>query len=567
MSIVLYRKYRPTNFDEVVGQEHIVKTIQNAIKKGRIAHAYLFSGPRGTGKTTIARILAKTINCRKPKDGNPDNECSVCKEINENKFLDLIEIDAATHTQVDKIREIIEKINFVPTNGKYKVYIIDEVHMLSKGAFNALLKTLEEPPKHAVFILATTEAHKIPATIVSRCQKFDFRRLKVNEIKKGLADIAEKEGVKVERGVLDFIATNSNGGMRDSQSLFGQILSFEDKNITMKGVQEILAIADVSKSMELIDFISENKYSEAIIYINKINDEGYDGEQFAKSVVEYTRKLMLVKVSPEMKARFLVEMTEEQVNRLEDISKKIAVPKLVGIIRAFMKAKEEIRSAVLPQLPLELAICEIEMAETGSGVKYSAGVNGSGNIDSALKGAEKKKNVFCESKKSGVSLSIEKLHNMAKESIGLPKKEEAKAAEEYAKNKSEMAEQAEVASEGDMDFEKVKGDWREIIEELKVHNHSLTASLKTCQPVSIEGKTIIVSCKYSFHKDKLQKMVNRTMIEQVAKEILKTEVFVRIISEEDAQAMGYRIEEPKLAKEENNDLVNSALEMFGGEVV
>ncbi|MFA6097727.1 MAG: DNA polymerase III subunit gamma/tau [Candidatus Paceibacterota bacterium] len=563
MSTVLYRKYRPTNFDEVVGQEHVVKTIQNAIKRGKIAHAYLFSGPRGTGKTTVARILAKTINCKDPVDGKPCNKCSVCVDMNQNRFLDLIEIDAATHTQVDKIRDLIEKINFAPTSGKYKVYIIDEVHMLSKGAFNALLKTLEEPPQHAVFILATTEAHKVPATIISRCQKFDFRRLKIGEIKKCLAEIAEKEGVKVEGKVFDFIATNSNGGLRDSQSLLGQILSLGDSEVTMKEVQEILAVVDIAKAIGLVDLIAEKKYSEAILYVNKINDDGYDSEQFAKSVVEYARKLILIKVSPGMKNKFSSELTEEQVAELEGISKKVTVSKLVRIIRAFIGAKEEIRSAILPQLPLELAICEINVAEEEDPAKSV--IAGRVEKKAEASAAEKEKT---EPKRSGVVQSIEKLQNMVKESIGFPKSSDIVPSVEAEPEKTaeEPPERVEVAGNNTFDLEAVKSEWCEILEEVKLHNHSLTAFLKTCQPVSVENNTIIISCQYSFHKDKLQKVSSKSIVEKVASEILKANVFLKFISKDDAQNMGYRIEEARAPKE-SSDLVNSALEMFGGEVV
>lgn len=565
MSTVLYRKYRPTNFNEVVGQEHVVRTIKNAIKRGKVAHAYLFSGPRGTGKTTIARILAKTINCKDQKDGLPCNKCSVCTDMNDGRFLDLIEIDAATHTQVDKIRELIEKINFAPTSGKYKVYIIDEVHMLSKGAFNALLKTLEEPPSHAVFILATTEAYKVPPTIISRCQKFDFRRLNIEEIKKCLADIAQKEGIKVENGVFDFIATNSSGGLRDSQSLLGQILSFGDSEVTMKEVQEILAVVDIAKAVELVDLISEKKYSDAILYVNKINDDGYDSEQFAKSVVEYARKLILIKVSPEMKKKFSSELTEEQIANLEEISKKVPVPKLVQIIRAFIRAREEIRSAILPQMPLELAICEINISEGSEPAKIAGTAQDKKNETAGLQ-----EKVLPEAeKRKGVGLSIEKLQNMVKESISFVKGQESmsKAEDNPERATEELPKQTEIAGDSRIDLETVKGEWCEILEEVKLHNHSLTAFLKTCQPVSVENNEIIIACQYSFHKDKLQKVSSKSIIEKVAGEILKANVFMKFISQEDAENMGYRIEEIKTAKEANNDLVNTTLEMFGGEVV
>lgn len=565
MSKVLYRKYRPANFAEIVGQEHIVKTLSNSIKNGMIAHAYLFSGPRGTGKTSMARIFAKTINCTNSKDGNPCNECQTCLAMNQNNFFDLVEIDAATYTKVESMRDVIEKINYAPSSGKYKVYIIDEVHMLSRSASNALLKTLEEPPPHAVFILATTEAHKIPATIISRCQKFDFRRLKISEIKEKLKEIARAEKVSVEEGVFDFIAMNSNGGLRDSQSLFGQILSLEGDNIRLKDVQDILAITDLSKAVELVELISEKKYSEAIVYVNKINDDGYDSEQFAKSLVEYARKLILIKVSPEMRKKFSSEMTEEQIAKVENIAKKISVSQVVRIIRAFITAKEEARSSILPQLPLEMAIADISLSDSET-LTNSASGQYNEKIEDKIPNRGEAGPAPVPEKKGSISLSISKLQNFVKEGVSFKKEEKAKEPEEAGGEVSPAPGAVEIDGGGKIDFETFKSEWREILEELKLHNHSLTAILKTCQPVGLENGSVVISCKYSFHKDKLQKVANRTIIEKVAAIILKTEVTVKFISEDDALRMGYRIEEANPAKE-GNDLVGSALEMFGGEVV
>jgi len=564
MSAVLYRKYRPANFDEIVGQEHIVKTLSNSIKNGMIAHAYLFSGPRGTGKTSMARIFAKTINCVNTKDGNSCNECRTCLEMNGNKFFDLVEIDAATYTKVESMRDVIEKINFAPSSGKYRVYIIDEVHMLSKSASNALLKTLEEPPQHAVFVLATTEAYKIPATIISRCQKFDFRRLKVSEIKEKLKEIAKKEKANVEDSVFDFIAMNSNGGLRDSQSLLGQILSIGEGDITLKDVQNILAITDISKAIDLIELIAGKKYGEAIIYINKINDDGYDSEQFAKSVVEYARKLILIKVSPQMKEKFSSEMTEEQIDKVEDISGRLSISQIVKIIRSFISAKEEIRSSILPQLPLEMAIADINISDGGI-LTDSASGHYNEKIESKIENNGIKATPVPE-KKVGVILSVSKLQNFVKEGINLKKEEAVKELKGEDENSSSAPSAIEVGDGGKIDFEVFKSEWREILEELKLHNHSLTAILKTCQPVGMENDYVVVSCKYSFHKDKLHKVSNRIIIEKVASGILKTNVLMKFISEEDANRMGYKIEEVQAAKE-SEDLVDSALEMFGGEVV
>ena len=551
MSKVLYRKYRPTNFSEVVGQEHIVKTLKNAVRREKIAHAYLFSGPRGIGKTTIARILAKVVNCKNSKSGEPCNECENCLNINDNKFLDLIEIDAATHTQVDKIRDLIEKINFSPTSGKYKVYIIDEVHMLSKGAFNALLKTLEEPPKHAIFILATTEIHKIPATIISRCQRFDFRRLKVSEIKERLEKIAKQEKVKVEKGVLDFIAINSNGGLRDSESLFGQILSLEDGDITLKEVQTILAIADISVAVKLIELIVEKKYSEAIDYINKITDDGYDLEQFAIFLIEYCRKLMLIKISPEIKKTFSSEMTEEQIAELEAISQKTSVSQILGMIRAFIKSKEEIKSSIIQQLPLELAIAEINIVDKES-LTDKANTNYNDKIKEPIKKITDK-----------VSSSVKQSQNFIKKSMRLEKEEETED------NKTGANEnKAELNNSNKITLDAVNLEWQDILEEMKSYNHSLTAFLKTCQPIEVKKNEIIISCKYSFHKDKLKKIENKSIIEKVTAEILKADVLVKFITQDEAEKMGYKIKEIRtVTDDKKEDVVDMALDMFGGKIV
>ena len=574
MTKVLYRKYRPTSFSEVVGQEHVVKTLKNAIKRGKIAHAYLFSGPRGIGKTTIARILAKAANCENIKDGEPCNECDVCKNINQNKFLDLVEIDAATHTQVDKIRDIVEKINFSPASGKYKVYIIDEVHMLSKGAFNALLKTLEEPPKHVIFILATTEIHKIPATIISRCQRFDFRRIKISEIKKRLEKIAKREKVKVEKGVFDFIAVNSSGGMRDSESLFGQILSLGDDEITLKEVQEILALADISKTIKLVELIIEKKYSEAVNYISETTDSGYDLEQFAESIVEYCRKLLLVKISPEIKNNFSLEMTEEQIAELENISGKITIAEIVKIIRVFIQAREEIKSAIIPQLPLELAIAEIDISSSGL-LTNRASTDYNDKIKEPIKKITNK-----------VSQSVKQSQDFIKKSVSFGKKENKSESEK--KFNSEVSEFSSVSDNDvdDIDLNIIKGNWCKILEEVKPHNHSLTVFLKTCCPVNANGNKVTMSCQYSFHKDKLSSIENKLIIEKVASQILGLEIFTEFITTDEAEKLGYKIEkdasvaendgnsggdigdnDKKESDNKNDEIVDSALEMFGGKIV
>jgi len=591
MTEVLYRKYRPLNFDDVIGQEHVIKTIKNSIKNDKVAHAYLFSGSRGIGKTTIARILAKVVNCKNPQDANPCNECEICQSINQNNFLDMVEIDAATHTQVDKMRDIIDRINFAPSIGKYKVYIIDEVHMLSKGAFNALLKTLEEPPSHVVFILATTEIHKIPATIISRCQRFDFRRLKVAEITSGLIEIAKKEGVQVSKEALDFIAISSSGGMRDSESLMGQILSVGGKEISLADVQEILSVADVSISIKMVRLILEKKYSEAIEYISETTDSGYDIEQFTVSVIEFSRKLLLIKLSPEMERYFSSEMTEEQIAELKRIAELAKVSQIIQIIREFLKAKEGIRSAIIPQLPLELAVAQITVDDQEEKPLTSGDKNEyNRKIVTPIKKITEQVSKSVKQSGDFIKKSIEEGESLVRDVVseyGKAEKEEMAKAEvmtpeveientesvktEEKKDIQSEQEEKKSVEENSINLELVRDEWCDILEDVKPHNHSLTAFLKTCQPVAINGNEIIISCEYAFHKDKLNRIENKTIVESVMKKIFEMAVLVKFVSHEEAESTGYKIEKiiskKSKKKEEGDDLIDSALEMFGAEVV
>lgn len=352
MSEVFYRKWRPKMLSDVVGQEPVTQTLRQAVSQGRVAHAYLFCGSRGTGKTSTARILAKAVNCLSPVDGEPDNQCAICQSINEARALDLIEIDAASNRGIDDIRELSDKIRFSPNEAKFKVYIIDEVHMLTEPAFNALLKTLEEPPAHAIFILATTEAHKVPLTIISRCQRFDFRRIPLDRMVDKLAMIAKEEGADVSAEALRLISRNSNGGLRDAENLLEQVVVSYDPPITEDNVRDLLGLGGDEMALDLVQHIVEKAIPEGISAINKVASEGNDIRQLHRGVVEYLRAVLLLKT----RAGTELGYSDDALARLESIAAASDMAHLVMALKLFAAA--DLRRDSSSPLPLELAMVE-----------------------------------------------------------------------------------------------------------------------------------------------------------------------------------------------------------------
>ncbi len=351
MTQALYRKWRPRKWEKVVAQDHVIQTLRNAIQSERVAHAYLFSGPRGTGKTTTARLLAKAVNCLSGDLANrPCDECTNCRAVNEGRFLDLIEIDAASNTSVEDVRDLRDRINYSPSDGRYKVYIIDEVHMLSTAAFNALLKTLEEPPAHAIFILATTEVHKIPATVLSRCQRHEFRRIPVLETTKTLREICDNEGIEADEEALLLIARQSTGAMRDAISLLDQLAS-TGRRIDLELAQTVLGTATNELVFELIDALLKNDPALGMVTIHKALDGGSDPRQFARQIVEYLRNLLLIRMGNEK----AIEATKDVKNRMRGHSEQTDVTKLIAWIGFYNDAISDLRTSWQPSLALEVA--------------------------------------------------------------------------------------------------------------------------------------------------------------------------------------------------------------------
>ncbi len=385
--MILYRKYRPQKFSEVIGQEHVVRTLQGALQTDKLAHAYLFCGPRGTGKTTLARILAKAVNCddrarseevvspagriqeilssTERSVGRIDDacgECTFCIEVENGQALDLIEIDAASNRGIDEIRALREGARFSSMAGKYKIYVIDECHQLTKEASNALLKTLEEPPIKTLFVLATTEPHKILPTILSRVQRFDFKKLAVPQITAKLTGIARDEKLTIDGELLRLIALQAEGSLRDAESSLSKLVSFQGKNIDEEAVRAVLGFIPFHLFRDWFKFVRDKKTAEATVLVNHVYQSGLDLDYFAKGLLDYARKILVTRASPAVAKSFEIDLGVEQAGDIADLAKNMNSENLVKVINTLMRAREEMKHSPIPQLPLELAVAELTQA-------------------------------------------------------------------------------------------------------------------------------------------------------------------------------------------------------------
>ncbi len=554
----LYRKYRPITFQEISGQEYVIKTLTNAIKNDRVSQAYLFTGPRGTGKTTTARIFAKAVNCLDPitKTDNPIatlepcNKCSNCQTILKNQAMDLIEIDAASHTGVDNIRQLKEAINVPPTNFRYKVYIIDEVHMLSMGAFNALLKTLEEPPGHAIFILATTELHKVPETILSRCQRFNIKPLTKQQIIERLQQIAKKEEVKIGAESLNLIATEANGGMRDAESLLGQIIALGNKKITTTEVENTLGSSSKRALLNLVHSIAENNLPKIIKIINQTQTDGINIKTFNNQLLNYFRDLMLLKISPEANEELLKKLTTEEISRLKEMGKSFSIQNVILLISLLQTAQSKNNQSDIPQLPLEMALVEYSLKTTP--LKEAVDQN-----NSLKKKTQSNQKIFPKDTSQKNPLPPEnglKKINPTDTSHHSPKKKQQTninqttsstksdntLSQDQNKNHSPKKETSSATQDSGLSpllsINTFLDNWSEILTEVQTKNSSVSAFLKNCAPTKIIGQEIIIKTKYSFHKDKLSEQTNKLTIEKIFAKILKVPLKVKFVTEEEIQS-------------------------------
>jgi DNA polymerase-3 subunit gamma/tau len=496
VSHALYRKWRPRTFDQVVGQEHVTQTLRNAVTSSRIAHAYLFSGPRGTGKTSTARILAKAVNCLAEADNRPCNECQMCQAIDQGRAMDLIEIDAASHTGVDDIRDLRDKISFSPAEATYKLYIIDEVHMLSPSAFNALLKTLEEPPAHAILVLATTEPHKIPATVLSRCQRFDFRPISVKATIQRLRDIANEEGLSVHEGALDLIARQSTGSMRDAESLLDQLSSYGGSEITLEQVHTMLGTASSQAVRELVEHLATRDVAAGLSTIGRAIADGADPRQLNKDLIGYLRGLLLVKTTD----RGPSDVTEEEQSEMTQRAAHFSLARLVHTIKIFNRAALDVKGSAQPQLPLELALVEAVL---------------SGDPDGADQPWSPPTPEARPAKIAEERTEVKSIEATAPPTATgtVP---EAAPQREIPEDRMPRLSQ-EGAEAGLAGLQKA---WNEIAARVNRTNQSIAAIARDCPPVALEGDVLTLCARSPFHKQKLESDQARQLVEQVTAEAL-----------------------------------------------
>ncbi len=516
-SQVFYRKWRPQTFSQVVGQEHVTTTLRHAVSSGRLAHAYLFAGPRGTGKTSTGRILAKAVNCLSPKEGDPCDRCAMCQAVSEGRALDLVEIDAASHRGIEEARDLREKVRFAPYVGRYKVYIIDEVHMLTDQAFNALLKTLEEPPPHVVFVMATTEPHKVLATILSRCQRFDFRRISEADVVQRLAQLCQQEGVELESAGLRMVARSAGGSLRDAENLLEQLVVGYGARLSSQQVAEVLGATTDARSREVARLLLRRELPQALALLNEAHEQGVDLRQFHRGLLEYLRGVMLLKAGAEaavaQEAAVLAEM--------KDLAQATPMELLVKAVRNM--AGVSISSEESSPLPLELVLAEVALSEVVTPTRVAPAP-----ADRASAPRPTPRSA------STPPAAPAPPRAAAPSPVAPPPRPMRPAAEPPA-----LPPQRPTAAPVPLDaspLEVLRARWKQLIELVrgKGTKSALDALLRSaCQPERVEGDTVVLAFGHQTYLDKMTEELSnpksRTILEEALSQIVGRPLKVRCI--------------------------------------
>ena len=548
--LVLARKWRPKTFDDLVGQDYITQTLKNAISTGKIAHAFIFSGPRGVGKTSSARIVAKALNCINGPTADPCSECSFCNEISEGKSLDVIEIDAASHTGVNDVREIIENIKYLPTSGKNKIYIIDEAHMLSQSAFNALLKTLEEPPPHVLFILATTEVHKIPVTILSRCQRYDFKKVAVDKIKEQLASITSKEKIKIQDETLYIIAQESDGSMRDALSLMDQLIATFGTDIKHEEALTILGILDRTLVRSSLDGILKKDPKFCIDVLNQAIEKGINPKRFAEDLLRSLRYALLIKTCGK---ESVSDISDEDKSSFEVLLKQESVETLENLFNLMLEGAENIQRSFYPQMALELILIKLSTLENIVPLEDIIK-----RLDSLSKDP---------STRSSSPRRLDEPSETYK-SAPAPKQAPKKAENKTLSDKTEINNKPETAKI----VSDVPKSPENFIKFVKTTKPVIGRRLEQVEEILLNDNVIKIVCqKKSAQSDYLKRTEAQTALSDLIKEFfsdgLKLEIHeINAISEENGKSKVEKKAEKK-EKIKNDPLLQDAIEVFGGRVI
>ncbi|MFW6035414.1 MAG: DNA polymerase III subunit gamma/tau [Halothermotrichaceae bacterium] len=587
----LYRKYRPQNFEDLVGQEHVVQTLKNAIENERIAHAYLFAGPRGTGKTSTAKIFAQALNCEKGPTPEPCGQCEVCENIQTGQSIDVIEIDAASNRGIDEIRDLREKVKFYPSEGLYKVYIIDEVHMLTKGAFNALLKTLEEPPDNVVFILATTEPHKVIETILSRCQRFDFSLLVISDIKKRLEYICQQEEVEFSEQALTVIARASNGGLRDAISLLDQAISFTNSQLTVQGIQEMLGKVDKNMLNNIFSNMVNSQTAEALETINELINSGYGISIFVDDLIEYIRLILLIKECG-ADSRIL-NYTGDMLEKLAQKSNDINTSRLLRYVEILTDVARELNYSNQPRLILEMAVVKMSspQAEASTESLKARVVELENKILELSRAKESKKQEVLNTRQTAAvnkekeqSKRDKKQNKLTYQKDAAVKKKKGRKNMRKAevkdnnvdKNKQDKANDRQEKKQGTVTVDKVRKAWPLILNKVKEENIKVRAFLREGSPVRIKDNVIFIQfpSDKGFHKKGAEK--EDKLIGNIINQVLNVKCEVKfILSGQDKKKVVKEAENKNVdnkkkgsrKKSAEADVVKRIVEQFNGEII
>ncbi|QGQ99225.1 DNA polymerase III subunit gamma/tau [Paenibacillus psychroresistens] len=591
--IALYRTWRPQRFQDVVGQKHIIQTLQNSLKENRLTHAYLFSGPRGTGKTTAAKILAKAVNCERGPAPEPCNECSSCIRITSGAVLDVVELDAASNRGVDEIRDIRDKVKYAPTEVRQKVYIIDEVHMLTTEAFNALLKTLEEPPAHVMFILATTEPHKIPATIISRCQRFDFRKVSLEEQVARLEFVCTQENVEIDLDAMQYIARLSEGGMRDAISLLDQVVSYSGKRITYAEVVAMTGDVAADQFRKLAEAMQAKDIGLALELIDGFMQEGKSADKCIESLIHYFRDILLIKMMPNSQV-----VTDRILDpaAFTEISAAFSRPEIFAMIEILNHYQVEMKYSAQPQTLFEVAIMKICSASSevaSDTMKAQPGARVSSNELASLKqklgqleqqlqrllqsgvSTAASSSAPAQNNNSAQTSRAQSPQQQSSNTMTTSAQPSTSSAPAAAVKRSSVAMDSYLRSVDSADHKQVKLKWSSVLSQVKDRKITIHAWLTDGEPASIHDDTVLLAFNSAMHRETTEKPANKQLIEQVMTEVFGQPMRFSSMMKKDwnearsemvapVEEMVLEPEEPGVVKEE---WIHEAIQLFGEDMV